>query len=199
MLQKLLPTTDFNRDFGEMIHDQYHPLILQPCVPNVVRALMTVKENNSQILQQRPMNIQLSHGKLQTLSLQSNAGIAMKIIVSIHHVYSAIFFRVIVFEGSSLENVAKFLLMLKAIFTNVAGSRRITYLKPQLRTRTYFGLFDMNCIAYFFHFKLFQFVNQYLLESQFSSVFLTMTLTSLSDYIHHLNLFTTALENQLLT
>ena len=129
-------------------------LILQACVPSVVRALMTVNKNNSQISQQRSVNIQLSHGKLKTL-LQSNAGIAIKIIVSTHHACSAIFYRIIVFEGSSFKNVAKFLSIRKSIFSNVAGSRRRTYSELQLRTRTYSGLFHMNCKAYFFHFKLF--------------------------------------------
>ena len=109
LLQELLPTTDFSYDFGEMFHNQYQPLILQACVPSFVWVLMTVKENNSQISQQRPVNIQLSHGKLQTLRLQINTGIAIKIIVSTHHVYSFIFYRIIVFEISSFENVAKFL------------------------------------------------------------------------------------------
>ena len=116
---------------------------------------MTVKENNSQISQQRSVNIYLSHRKLQTLRLQSNAGIAIKIIVSTHHVYSAIFYHIIVFEGSLFENVAKILLIRKATFSNVADSMRRTYLELQLRTRTYSGLFHMNCKAYFFHFKLF--------------------------------------------
>ena len=155
VLQELLPTTDFSRDFGEMFHNQYQPLILQACVPSFIWVLMTVKENNSQISQQRPINIQLSHGKLQTLRLQSNAGIAIKIIVSTHHVYSAIFYRIIVFEISSFENVGKFLSIRKAIFSNIEGSRRRTYLELQLRTRTYSGLFHMNCKAYFFYFKLF--------------------------------------------
>ena len=122
-----------------MLHNQYQPLILQTCLPSVFRALMTVKENTSQILQQRAESQKTSN--LQTLRLQSNAGIPIKIIVLIHHVYSAIFYRIIVFEGSSFENAAKFLSIWKAIFSNVAGSRRRTYLELQLRTRTYLDYF----------------------------------------------------------
>ena len=57
LLWGLLPTTDFIRDFGEVFHNQNQSLILYACVPSVVRALMTVKENNSQISQQRSENI----------------------------------------------------------------------------------------------------------------------------------------------
>ena len=145
---------DFSCNFG-MFRNQYQPLILQARVLSVVRALMSVKENNSQISQQRSVNIQLSHGKLQTLRLQSNAGIVIKVIVSTHHVYSAVFYRIIVFEGSSFENVVKFLSIRKAISSYFAGSRRKTYLELQLRTRTYSGLFHMDSKANFFHFRLF--------------------------------------------
>ena len=120
LLQGFLPTTDFNRDFGEVFHNQYQPLILQACVPSVVRALMIVKESNSQISQQRPVDICLSHRKLQTLRLQNNAGIAIKNIVSTHHVYSAIFYHIIV---------------LRVALSRMSQSR--TYLELQLRTRTY--------------------------------------------------------------
>ena len=90
------------------------------CPESVVRALMIVKESNSQISQQRPVDIYLSHRELQTLRLQDNAGIAVKNVVSTHHVYSAIFYRIIV---------------LRVALLRMSQSR--TYLELQLRTRTY--------------------------------------------------------------
>ena len=59
----------------------------------------------------------------------------IKNIVSTDHVYSAIFYRIIVFEVSYFENVGKFLQW--RLFSDDAGSRRRTYLELQLRTRTY--------------------------------------------------------------
>ena len=81
---------------------------------------MIVKESNSQISQQRPVDICLSRRKLQTLRLQNNAGIAIKNIVSTHHVYSAIFYRIIV---------------LRVTLLRMPQSR--THLELQLRRRTY--------------------------------------------------------------
>ena len=122
------------RDFGLVFHNKYQPLILQACcVPSAVRVLMTVKESNSQTQQQKSTNIQLGHAELQTLRLQNNA---IKNIVQTDHVYSAILYSIIVFEGSFFENVAKFLSILETISSNGAGSRRRTYLELQLITRT---------------------------------------------------------------
>ena len=64
---------------------------------------MIVKESNSQISQQRPVDIYLSHRELQTLRLQNNAGIETKNIVSTDHVYSAIFYRIIVLRVALLR------------------------------------------------------------------------------------------------
>ena len=103
---------DFNRQLTSTVNlvkcfitSIYEPLVKWTCAKDCER-VNERKMNNYQFSQQRDINNQLSHWKLQTLRQQNNTDFVI-IFFIVLKIYAAIFCHIILFEDSYFDNFAK--------------------------------------------------------------------------------------------